>query len=125
MHLSCKFLENCINVNNYMIKSSVTVYDGQMNDIYIQLCDLNQNIRYIPQGTTSLTAKFFAINSVNNITVSATQPFADDKSIWKISLGNQLPRAGALTLILIENSIPRTFNIQNAVNVQMLNNGGC
>lgn len=140
MRLSIKILKNVANVNNWKYSSQASVQEGQANDIYLQLVDLDivagsdksvalpeNPLRYISQGTVvTLTATFPSINTAQEFTVSATQPFADDKSIWKIALtSSQLPKSGNFKLILTEDAAVKNILAKNAIVANLNNVGSC
>ncbi len=140
MRLNIKILKNVANVNNWQYASQAAIQEGQTNEIYIQLVDfdmvagidksaaLPENpLRHIPQGTVvTLQASFPSIDSAQEFTVNATQPFADDKSIWKISLlSTQLPKSGNFKLSLTIDGVVKNILAKNAVVVDLINVGSC
>ena len=141
MRLSGKILENVINVNAWKYANQAYVVEGQKNDIYIQLVDLSKTaeispkskvlpdnpLRYITQATAiAVTAKFPSIDDASIIEIVGSQPFSDDKSIWKFSLtSSQIPSSGSFQIVVVEDAESRTFNIMNAIVVELLSNGGC
>jgi hypothetical protein len=141
MRLSAKILENVSNINHWNYASEAHVYEGQVNYIYLQLVDLSKTIdidgtigsisdypmRYIPQGTSiSLVAVFPSIDDAQQFEITATQPFADDKSIWKIATpSSQLPKSGNFQLKLTEDGVTKTFFVKASVVAELLNIGGC
>lgn len=140
MRLSAKILKNVANVNNWQYSSQASVQEGQANDIYVQLVDLDKAhgteksaafpenpLRYIPQGAViALTATFPSIDDAAELVIVASQPFADDKSIWKITLSStQLPKSGNFKLKLTEDGVDKFILVKNGVSVDLLNIGGC
>lgn len=131
MLLSAKPLKNVMNINSWQYCNAWMVSSGQPFDLYFQLVDLEKdtaispkggftdtNIRYIPQGTTSAQVVFDALDDDEVITVNASQPFADDKSIWKISLlSTQVPNSGNVKVIVTEAGVVKSFIMKQAVSV--------
>jgi len=140
MRLNAKILKNVAGVNQWYYSNQATVQEGQINEIYLQLVDLDKMpgiekspalpdfpLRYIPQGTTvTLVAFFPSIDDATEITVSASQPFADDKSIWKISLtAAQLPKSGNFKLTLTEDGTVKKILVKNGISAELLSVGSC
>lgn len=140
MRLNVKILKNVANVNNWQYANQAAVQQGQANEIYVQLVD-NDMIpsaeksivlpdypnRYVPQGTVvTLQATFPSINDADQFSVYGTQPFSDDKSIWKFTLtANQLPRSGNMKLVLTEDGNPKNIVASNAISTSLNNVGSC
>ena len=142
MRLGAKILKNVIDVNHWQHANQAHVVEGQSNDIYIQLLDLDWStkssaekspsfhefpIRYMSQATTIIVkASFMSIDDSEEFEVTATQPFADDKSIYKFALtSSQIPNAGNVTIIVDEDGTERSFLIKQAIEVELLNSGSC
>lgn len=140
MRLNAKILKNVANVNQWQYTNQASVQEGQANEIYLQLVDLDKTpgleksvalpdfpLRYISQAAvTALEATFPSIDDTQQIVVSATQPFADDKSIWKISLANdQLPKSGNFKLKLTEDGLDKFILVKSAISVDLLDVGSC
>lgn len=140
MRLNAKILKNVASVNNWSYANQATVQEGQSNEIYFQIVDYDQipgadkssalpdsPLRYIPQGTVvTLSASFPSIDSAQEFTVIGIQPFADDKSIWKVTLlSTQIPKSGNFKIKLIEDGNSKNILAKNAVTVNLLNVGSC
>ena len=141
MRLSAKMLQNVENVNNWKFSNQAFLYEGQENEIYLQLIDIGKDpavnpkdtplpefpLRYIPQGSSvSLSITFPSIDTEEEFSVSGTQPFADDKSIWKFTLtSDQLPNSGYAKITLTEDGKSRTVNLRNVIYTELLDIGGC
>lgn len=142
MRLSARMLKNVVDVNHWQHSSQAYVSEGQPNDIFIQLIDLDWStkdspeqsaafpqfpVRYISQDAgISVKATFLAIDDDEEFEVTATQPFTDDKSIWKFTLtASQIPNAGNLLITVTENSVDKSFVVQSGVSVDLINRGGC
>lgn len=128
MRLSAKILENVHNVNSFEEVEEAVLHEAQANDFYIRLIDLAKHeLRYITQASSySLSAEFDSIDDAAKLVISATQPFADDKSIWKISLtSSQLPKSGDFILALTEDGITKKFKVRQSVSVELLDDSSC
>ncbi|HBI01341.1 MAG TPA: hypothetical protein DDY18_06920 [Flavobacterium sp.] len=140
MRLSAKVLKNVANVNNWEYANSASVQEGQANEIYVQLVDLDKvpgpdksvalpehPMRYIPQGTTiGAEATFPSIDDADVLVIIGTQPFADDKSIWKFDLTDaQLPKSGNFKIKLTEDANEKNILVKGGVSASLLNVGSC
>jgi len=140
MRLNAKILKNVANINQWYYSNQATVQEGQANEIYVQLVDLDIApgleksttlpdfpLRYISQGAVvALAATFPSIDDAAEIVVSGSQPFAGDKSIWKFSLtALQLPKSGNFKLKLTEDGIDKQILVKNAISVDLLSVGSC
>ncbi len=139
MRLNAKILKNVANVNNWQYANQASIQEGQANEIYFQFVDYDKvpgsdkssalpdsPLRYMPQGEVSVSATFPSIDTALEFTVVATQPFADDKSIWKVSLlSTQLPKSGNFKIKLTEDGADKNILAKNAIAVDLLNVGSC
>jgi len=135
MRLNARILKNVASVNQFEYANQAYLQEGQANEFYIQLVDLNKlpsgseecPLRYIPQGTTiSVKVMFPALDSDNEVEITATQPFSDDGSIWKVNLSSsQDVSSGSITVTLTIDGVEQYFLISNAVVVDSLNVGSC
>lgn len=141
MRLSAKVLESVVNINSYKYSNTAYLVEGSTNAVYVQLVDnaktaeispkskvLPDNpLRYISQATAlSVTATFPSIDDAAKITAVGTQPFAEDKSIWKFTLtSSQVPASGNFNITVVEDGNSKQFTIINAISVDLLNSGGC
>lgn len=140
MRLNAKILKNVAGVNQWSYANQSSVQEGQANEIYVQLVDLDKTpgpekssalpdfpLRYLSQASViALEATFPSIDDAEEITVSGSQPFADDKSIWKFTLtSSQLPKSGNFKLKLTEDGIDKFILVRNAISVDLLNVGSC
>ena len=142
MRLSGKILKNVVDVNHWRHSSQAFVAEGQINYIYVQLVDLDQStkstneqsdafpqfpIRYLSQSTVmSVRANFLNIDEESSYEINASQPFSEDRSIWKFTLNrDQIPAAGNLKITVREDGHDRTFVIRQAIHVDLIDQGGC
>lgn len=141
MRLSAKILQNVADVNNWKYADQAYIYEGQINEFYIQLIDLSKipdsddglgiipehPLRYMSQATAfSLKVIFDSVDNSEIYTISATKPFSDDLSIFKITLSSaQTPKAGAIKVILTEDAVDKSFIVQQAITVEYSEIGSC
>lgn len=140
MRINAKIIKNVASVNQWEYATEATVQEGQANTIYFQLVDLDKThpgeksktlpdfpLRYLSQATSiSASVTFPALNPEDEIVVNATQPFSDDKSIWKVDLtSDQVPFGGNIVVALMEDGATRRFIVRQALRVELLEVGGC
>ena len=140
MRLNAKMLKNVYDVNVWEYADSAYVQEGQTNEFYFQLVDLDKThdqekskvlpdfpLRYIPIGTViTLTVTFPDVNPDNVFTAVASQPFSQDLSIFKVTLpSSQTPNSGSLEVSLDIDGTIKTFIIKNALRVESNDLGGC
>jgi hypothetical protein len=131
MKLSAILLKNVINLNTYEVtdswQSRVLGTSGEVVSLYLQLIDEDKKkIRYIPSSGTTLSVTFPNLDDTLELTLSATQPFAEDKSIWKVDLlATQIPASGNIIFSMVEAGNTKRFSLKNAMIVEYLNNGSC
>ena len=128
MKLSAKFLKNVENVNSFQYVPQWDISEGSAQSLYFQIIDKQkEDIRYMPQDAPITVKVFFlSIDDDQIIEKTATQPFTDDKSIWKIDLlVTDVPNSGAVKFSVDENGTTVTFKVSQAIVVDLLDNGGC
>lgn len=113
MRLGFEIIANVQNVNSFKMPSSYTLYLGNPDTLYFRLVNLDQKDaytgryqRWIPLIADYATVQFASIDSNNNLSKVATQPFAaDDRSIWQVPIlaGDQIA-AGGMTVTLVSNN---------------------
>lgn len=116
MRLSARMLENVASVNSFQVANQAEFTVGDTPTVSFQLIDSsvdksNQGFvpagrRFVPAVGAILTVQFDALDDTRVVTRVATQPFAQDASIWQVTL---LP----------------TDNVRGTVNMKLtLNEGG-
>lgn len=128
MKLSAKFLKNVSNINTFQYVNQWDISEGSANRLYFQIIDkLKDDLRFITQATTySVSVTFLSIDTSAEIIKSATQAFADDKSIWYIDLtASEVPNSGAVKFSITQDSVESKFKVEQAIVVDLLENGGC
>jgi hypothetical protein len=111
MLLRARLLSDVTDVNHYDFADYVEANEGDAPTFYFQLVDdsVHQNIRphgrrYMPPAGTTLSVTLQSIDDASTVTVVATQPFAQDPSIWSIALTavQVTPGTRAMKLLLTE-----------------------
>ena len=141
MRLNAKMLRNVASVNQFEYANQAYLAEGQVNEIYIQLVDLlkqpaidkslalpDRPLRYMPQYTTSIAveATFPSVDDNTTYAIAGTQPFADDKSIWKFTLSSsQIPASGSFIIKITLDGADQSFLVNNAITVESTNVGAC
>lgn len=128
MKLSAKFLKNVANVNNFQYADQWDISEGSAQRLYFQIVDkLKEDLRYMSQATAvSVTVTFLSIDDDSEIVKTATQAFADDKSIYYIDLASdEVPNSGAVRFSIDEDGEERKFRVEQAIVVDLLEAGGC
>jgi hypothetical protein len=96
-------------VNAYEVAQQVQFTQGDTVDIYFQLIDatldpspkfIPSGRRYMPVAGALLTVKLDNIDDDVAVTRSATQPFANDPSIWKVTVVSTDKIVGTCALVL-------------------------
>jgi PDZ domain-containing secreted protein len=129
MKLSAKLLKNVANVNCFEYADQWDISEGSAQRLHFQIIDkLKSDIRYLSQATVlnEVTVTFLSIDDDSQITKTAVQAFADDKSIWYIDLtAAEVPNSGAVKFSIEEDGVVSYFKVSQAIVVDLLNDGGC
>ena len=114
MILSCRILEDVADVNHFRYASEVRFTEGDGADIFFQLIDSSQDRndqgfnpsgrRYAPAAGATLQIVVDTLNDAKKVTRYATQPFANEPSIWKLTLlpTDAIRGTASLRLLLTE-----------------------
>jgi hypothetical protein len=129
MKLSAKLLKNVANVNCFQYTPQWDISEGAAQRLYFQIVDkLKDDLRYLSQATVinEVTVTFLSIDDDSEIVKTATQAWADDKSIWYIDLAaNEVPNSGAVKFSITEDGVQSQFKVDQAIVVDLLESGGC
>ena len=141
MRLNARMLKNVASVNQWEYANEAHAQEGQVNDIYIQLVDLDKlpqidksvvlpefPLRHIPQYTTSvaLEVTFESIDDAAEFSIAGSKPFPQDESIWKFTLSStQTPQSGNVKFKLTTDGSDKYFLVISGIRVDLLNVGGC
>lgn len=134
--LSAKPILNYANINNFDFGNQWTIRAGDPNSLYFQLVDLDKTdtarnpLRYIAGVGVSnqpvvVTVTFPSIDDATQIQVTATQPDANDGSVWKVDLTPaQIPGSGAVQFAISEGGIIRRFGVLAMMSVEYPDSDG-
>jgi hypothetical protein len=130
MRLSAKIIKNYINNNVWEYDTQIRIRAGEQASFWLQLVDLDRNIRYISPSATAnlnLSVYFASVDDSKKINVLGTVASVDDKSIWVIQLdGSFTPNSGNLFVTFNDNGIIRKFMLLDILKVDdEFNVGGC
>jgi hypothetical protein len=116
MLLTARFLKDCQGVNSYEADTEILWTEGDSVDMYFQLIDDSldrphqgftpSGRRYVPAVGATLTVTLENLDDAKVLTRPAVQPFAQDGSIWKITIIPTDPIRGTpqMRLALVEGS---------------------
>lgn len=127
MRLSAKIIKNYCGNNMFAYANEWTIRANEPNVLYFQIVDLDQDgLRYMSQASPlQVNVMFPSIDSANVINAPAIQAHADDKSIWKVTLGaSQIPASGNVVFQISENGVIRKFSVLNAIQVEFPGSDG-
>lgn len=117
MLLSVRTLNSCSSVNSWDWATEATWTQGDSFSWYFQLIDLSRDStrdgfdpagrRYAPAAGAALTATLMSLDDGVKVVRTASQPFAQDPSIWRLSVlsTDQLRGTVDLLLMLSEGSV--------------------
>lgn len=140
MRLSAKMLKNVSSVNHFEYSATAFLSEGSANEVYFQLVDLdkvyypgvdtsalpNTPLRYMPASGATVSVIFDSLFDDAEITLAATQPFAQDSSIWKVALAvDEIPASGNFIFSLTEGTSVKRSVVKNALNVSLNEVGSC
>lgn len=131
MRLSSKVLKNVDGLNawaytdQWIVRSTEGV--GESVSLYFQLIDQDrEDIRYMPSLSATAQVTFPHLDDAQVIAVTASFPFADDRSIMKIDLAaDQVPASGAVKFSLTDGGVTKTWSVSNAMRVEKTNSECC
>ena len=128
MKLNIKFVKNFCNINNFDFTDEWDISEGSAQSLYLQLVnDHKDQLRYISDASPlELYAVFTSIDTDQEFEKQATLISSDDKSLWKIDLdAEDVPKSGAVTFRLVEDSEETKFKVHQAISITLLDDGGC
>ena len=135
MKLSARPLVDVEGANDFQYSTQLEYYAGDATTFYFQLIDQEKNpaqqgfypsgLRYCAITGATLQVTFNNVADSKRVVRYATQPFANDTSIWSVSILATDPLEGTVSLkcVLTENSgtqqspvlRTRTFNLPGMV----------
>ena len=130
MLLSARILKDCASVNSFEYADSAQFTKGDVVDVYFQLIDASLDTasenfippgrRYMPASGATLSIVVENINDAVKITRTATQPYATDGSIGKVSFfaSDVIEGTSNLRLTLTEGLKVTKGLLKNAFRIQ-------
>jgi hypothetical protein len=127
MKLSLKLLQDPASLNNYSPAVQASIIKGQTANLYVQLVDSDTGNRYVPAAGSTLKISIsrlitYLATLANERTAAdysveafATNPFADDRSIFL------LPLTAAQTLNMSSGGIRAVLTQGSDVKIAVLN----
>ena len=98
MKLGVKLLNRGATVNSFSYEDTVTLYQGESLNLYFQLFDADQDLRYLAETGATVYVEIARYadyyGTISNIRETqdwsvrryATQPFSGDLSVWYLPL---------------------------------------
>ena len=145
MRLSCDFIVNYANVNQFAFQDQWKIRAGDPVTLYFQLIDLDQpaagcacdggifgtGLRYlagvglVPPAVPNIIVSFPSIDNSKVIQLIATQASPLDSSIWAVTLApTQVPGSGNVLFQVNEGTATRTFRKLNGMAVELAGSDG-
>lgn len=110
MLLTARLLQNALSVNVFELVNQIEFTEGDTPSIFFQLIDATLDKsgdgfsppgrRYMPAVGATLNVTLDSLDNAKRITRAASQPFAQDPSIWKIDILTTDKVLGTVTLRL-------------------------
>lgn len=135
MKLSARPLIDVQGKNDFIPATEMEIFKGDATTFYFQLLDMEKNLaahgwnppglRYIPAAGATLNVTFLSVDTAKQFLRAATKPFAEDTSIWAVSILASDPLVGtvAMKLALTESGVTRTAFLPAALLVKDINEG--
>lgn len=123
MLLSIRFLLDVGSVNIYSYTQQIEISAGDTQDLYFQIVDLSVDRaeqgfnppgrRYMPAANSTLQLELLSVDCNKQVFRTATQPFPQDPSIWKVTILGTDPLQGTVVMKLKLQEPTRTLNISS------------
>lgn len=132
MLLSARFLNDVANVNSFEHADVAEFTEGDASSIYFQLIDssLDKSIdgyipagrRYVPAAGATLQVTVESLDDSKEIVRFATQPFAQDGSIWKLDFltSDKIRGTANLRLKLTESGVVKSGLVKSGLRISSL-----
>lgn len=129
MILGARLLTSVVSVNFFDFTTQVEAAGGDAFDVYFQFIDKEQHTssegyspsgnRYMPTPGASVVTTVLNLDGARQFSRVATQPFAQDPSIWKVSFlsTDPLDGTGSFKVVLTEGGVARTVYLQAALRI--------
>lgn len=130
MILGARFLKDVASVNSYAYDEVAGFTEGDVTSVYFQLIDANLDKstqgfqpagrRIIPATGATLSCVVQNLDSAIQVTRYATNPFPDDRSIWKLDFFNtdKIRGTSNLKLALSEGASVTRGLVKNGFRIQ-------
>lgn len=134
MLLSARMLKDVASVNSFESDTQLSWTEGDVVTIYFQLIDLSLDRsdqgfmpagrRYVPAAGATLSVVFENIDTAKTLTRVATQPFANDGSVWSISIlaADTIRGTPQMRMTLTEGSKVTRGLVKNALKIHSQSN---
>lgn len=91
MRLGIRILNSSSSLNYLSYLNQAQISPGETATVYFQLVDLEQGtpcgaLRYMSASGATVSIMLTSLDQAKNITKVASNPFADDRSIWSFTL---------------------------------------
>lgn len=119
-----KILTNVASANLFDRAESVKLLSGNAASVYFQLYQSDRKERYVPASGSTVQVKFLRGNDVSatptnqTTTITASNPYAEDRSIWKCDLTiAQIDKviSGGMQVLLTESSVVKTLFVDSVI----------
>lgn len=134
MLLSARMLKDVAGVNSYEHDTQVSWTEGDTTLLYFQLIDAsldpsNQGFqppgrRFVPAAGATLQVVLENIDDAKKVTRLATQPFANDGSIWALQVmaSDKIRGTPQLRLTLTQSGVVTSGLVKNAIKIHPKSN---
>ena len=132
MLLSARFLNDVANVNSFEHADVAEFTEGDAASVYFQLIDssLDKAVdgyvpagrRYVPATGSTLQVTVESLDDSKEIVRFATQPFAQDGSIWKLDflVSDKIRGTANLRLKLTESGVVKSGLVKSGLRISSL-----
>jgi hypothetical protein len=129
MILSARFLNDVNNINSFQTVEVGQFTEGDSASVFFQLIDSTLDLankgfnppgrRFIPATGATLQVIVDSIDDSKKITRSATNPFPDDRSIWKLDFlaSDKISGTANFQLVLTEGSAVRRGVVKSGMRI--------
>ena len=129
MLLSARPLKDVASVNSFRSTTQFNFTEGDSPLLYFQLVDSSLDTwsegfnpsgrRYMPAAGATLMVSLDSVNAYNKVLRMATQPFAQDPSIWAFQILSSDAIRGTIPMKFALNESSKITNgvVQNCINI--------